>query len=342
SFFKGNVILRNKDYDIFTDTIEYHFETAKAFFFGPTDIYTKDSVYLFCRRGWYDTRNDEAVFHKKAFIRDKEKWIYGDSIYYNQAKSKGKAWNNVLLRDTLQKLEVTGDRAVYASKPDFFLITQNTTLKKDMDNDTLYLRSDTLLYVSDTADSVKLLKAYYKTRFFKSDIQGKCDSLVYIFTDSSIFMFHKPIIWSDENQISGEKIRIHITNDEIDTLQIFSTGYIVSRDDSTKLNQVKGAEITGVFKDNKLHKLMVEKNGESVYYFRDENRNLIGVNKANSERIIVLFKNGEAYKIMYYKKPEGTMFPPNKFNAETSYIEGCKWYGDIRPLHKNDIYIWKE
>ncbi|MDE6768620.1 MAG: LPS export ABC transporter periplasmic protein LptC, partial [Muribaculaceae bacterium] len=46
-------------------------------------------------------------------------------------------------------------------------------------------------------------QAYHRARFFKQDIQGVADSMIFVEKDSMMFMFRKPIVWSGERQVTG-------------------------------------------------------------------------------------------------------------------------------------------
>ena len=60
-------------------------------------------------------------------------------------------------------------------------------------------------------DSVfKSAKGFHNVRFFRNDLQGKCDSLFYSDRDSVMRMYGLPVLWSDQQQISGEEIHVLI------------------------------------------------------------------------------------------------------------------------------------
>ncbi len=56
---------------------------------------------------------------------------------------------------------------------------------------------------------------FFKVRFYRFDLQGMCDSLVYEFNDSTISLYQEPILWSDENQLTAELIDIVTENSRL-------------------------------------------------------------------------------------------------------------------------------
>ena len=80
--FKDSVKIVNPDYVMTADTMDYNTETETAFFTGPSEL-NGDSIYLYCEKGWYDTKNDITRIWKNAVIDNRKQIIHGDSIFFN-------------------------------------------------------------------------------------------------------------------------------------------------------------------------------------------------------------------------------------------------------------------
>jgi lipopolysaccharide export system protein LptA len=147
--------------------------------------------------------------------------------------------------------------------------------------------SDSLKYFSDTTitDSIgnkyrirerekikprKEIYAYNKVRIYKTDFQAKCDSLAYLTADSVLQFFSEPILWSEENQVSGINIDLHMANNEADYMLIKKDAMISSEEDTIRYDQISGKKIIAYFKNNEIHKIYVTGNSESVYFPREE------------------------------------------------------------------------
>ena len=50
--------------------------------------------------------------------------------------------------------------------------------------------------------------AYNNVSFYKSDLQGKCDSLRYSYSDRIMQMLIEPVIWNEENQMTSDSIHL--------------------------------------------------------------------------------------------------------------------------------------
>ncbi|MBU0763405.1 MAG: organic solvent tolerance protein OstA [Bacteroidetes bacterium] len=337
-----SVVLRNPEYNIFSDTLKYNTNSEIAYFFGPTEIIS-DSNYIYCENGWYNTIRDIAEVSENAFLKNSKQILKGDSIYYERhhhgGKGYGEAFSNVYLTDTVEKVILRSNYAQYFEEPERALLVDSAWATHVYDNDSIFLHADTLRSIYDTAGDYKILKAYYKAKMFKCDFQGKSDSIVYSFRDSLIQMFHNPVLWSEENQITASYIEIHTRDGDIDFTLMKSASMVVSQEDSLRYNQIRGRDMTGYFRDQELYKIHVEGNGETVYFAKDDD-GLIGVNKATGSNMDILLKDSEVNEIMLRVAPEGTMNPIDHLPASELKLQGFRWLDNHRPRKKEDIFIW--
>jgi lipopolysaccharide export system protein LptA len=205
--------------------------------------------------------------------------------------------------------------------------------------DTLFVHADTLKATFDTINQeTRDLFAYDNCRFYRKDIQGCCDSLYYGFADSTITMFHSPVLWSDVNQLTADTIRIFTGKNIIRELKLYSAAFIVNRDSATTYNQIKGKNMTGHFRNNRLHQIDVDGNAETVYYVREDNKELIGLNNAQGSRMHLYIDENKIQRITYFDKPDGNMFPEKDATEEQKVLKGFKWLPDDRPLFWMDIF----
>jgi len=340
-FFKDSVRLINDDYWIDSDTLKYQVDSEMSYFFGPTTILS-DNDFIYCENGWYDGINENAQFGVNAYLNSKEQYLYGDSLYYDRNKGIGEAFRNVLIRDTLQQLDLHGQYGFLQQKPEYCYVTDSILLVKPLDNDTLFLHSDSIVCYQDTIDSARVVMAYKKVRFYKTDVQGKCDSLVYHFRDSSIEMHTKPVLWSDNNQISGKKITINIKDNQVDRLTVSDKSFLVSQDSLfLDFNQIRGKKLIGFFKNQNLKRVEMHSNSEAIYHMIDGDEKM-GVNKVQCSLINIYFEKGKLYQIDFKKSPSGTIYPDKYLTKKELYLNGFSWLKRIRPQNATDVFNWKE
>jgi lipopolysaccharide export system protein LptA len=192
---------------------------------------------------------------------------------------------------------------------------------------------------NDTA-RIRIMIAHHHFKLFKSDLQSKADSMFYSGVDSTIRSFVNPIMWTEGSQLTGDTIYLQMKHKKLDNLRMFPNGFIVNieKTDSTHFNQVAGKRMRGYFKDDKLYKMFVEGNAESIYFARDSGKMTIsGIQRSLSSRIAIDFKDNSATRLSFYTKPENRYGPPDKFKDDEKILKGFIWKPKERPVSKESI-----
>lgn len=337
--FKDSVNIVNPDYLMTADTMDYNTRTETAFFTGPSEM-EGDSIYLYCEKGWYDTKNDISRIWKNAVIDNRQQVIRGDSLYYDGTMGYGLAFRNTSITDTTNNIIVKGDYAWYYKKPERFMVTERALFIQVAEQDSLFLHADTISAITrsdSTLGDYRLMRAYRGCRIYSRDLQAKCDSLSYSFRDSVIRLYNAPVIWSEENQLVSDSVAIFTKNHQADRLELYSSAFVTSQVDDSRFNQIKGRTLTGYFKNNELYKIDIEGNGETVYYLLDGDE-IVGINKARCSRIEIFVEDGKIIEISEFQNPEGVIDPPSGGDPGEVRLDGFSWLDMLRPKNVADIF----
>lgn len=335
--FKDSVKIVNPDYVMKADTMDYNSKSEIAYFSGPTEL-TGDSLYMYCEKGWYDTRNEKTSVWKHAMIDNRKQIVHGDSLFFNDSTGFGESFGNVLIQDTTNKIAIQGNYAWYFKDPEKFLVTDRAVFIQISNDDSLFMHADTISSITiqcEKADPYRLTRAYHSVRVFSKSLQSYCDSLSYSFRDSVIRMYRDPIIWSEENQLTADSMAVFTKNQQTDRLELYNTSFIVSKVDTIRYDQIKGKNLIGHFKDNELYKIDIKGNGESLYYLLDGDA-VAGRNQSKCANIEVFVEKGKIKEIYEYGSPEGFIDPP--LPAEPIRLDGFHWLDNLRPKSKTDIF----
>ena len=337
--FKDSVVLVNPQYTIYTDTLQYNTKPEIAYFFGPTKIIAKKNM-IYCENGWYDTKKDISQFRRNAYVVSDQNKLRGDSITYNRTLGVGEVFKNVIITDTVNNFLIKGDYAKHLESGDKSFVTGNAVIIQIENKDSLFLHGDTLYSYTDTM-ARNVLMAYHHVKFFKTDLQGSCDSLAWTKVDSTLRMFVRPVLWSGQNQITGDSISIKSNAGGIEKLYIVNSAFIASEADSAEYNQIKGKNMTGVFKNNQLYKIYVNGNGQTIYFAKEEKNDAtadVGLNKADCSNIVVDIKENKITRITFLTSPVGAMIPAQDIKEEDKLLKGFVWLIQMRPNSKTDIF----
>jgi len=347
--FRYNVVLKNPQYEMKCDTLRYLPGPKIAYFLGPTTIRsTKSKNYIYCENGFYDTYKDIAQFEENAFIVSQTQTLRGDSLWYDRKNGLGKAFGKIEIRDTAQNVTIYGMYAEHYEKTETSLITGNAILVQKFEKDSLYLHADTLKSITirpkdekgklNYADSLaeKVVYGFHHVAFYKTDMQGRCDSLVWTSADSTMQLFGAPVLWSEESQLTAEKMEIIISEGAIHRLDMHVNCFIISKEDSAKFNQIKGKSMTGFFANNELRKINVDGNGQTLYYAQSE-KEFIGINRADCSRLTIYLNQEKVESISFYSQPEAQLYPPGELSSNEALLKDFKWRGKERPMRVRDI-----
>lgn len=331
-----NVVGVNKEFTLESDTLNYNTKTGRIFIYGPTTI--RDSANtLYSERGWYDSKTGEAELLQRPVIENKTQRLSARYIKYLKSIKTGLARGSVRIHDTENQSIILGNLAEYNDSLGTAMVTDSAVYMNYNDTDTLFLHADTLRTVPDTLEGEKIISAYYGVRFFRSDVQGICDSMVYYTRDSLIQLHRNPVIWSEIHQLSANLIEMKQNVNAPDELHLTNNSFIISKQDSGRFDQIKGKEMVGYIIDRKLRYIDVNGNGQTLYYAR-EKEEIVGLNRAESSKIKITFKDGQIYRISFLKSPEGELKPLFELTEEDKKLPGFEWKIYLRPLSKYDIF----
>ncbi len=339
AFFKDSVEGKNKKFTIYSDTLIYHTVTKISNIEGPTFIISDENT-IYSEKGYYDMMKDEALLKQNAYVEG-EQLLKGDTIYYNRKTGIGEVFNHMELHDTTNNMIITGNYGFYNELTKEALTTQEAVLMQIYEIDTLYLHADTLEAVPIEEGEEKLIKAYRKVQYYRKDLQGRCDSMVFDSRDTTNTFYYDPVMWSLENQLTADKIIMYTKNEVLDRVYLDNRAFIISEQDTGMYNQIKGKNMTGFIKDNRIYKVHVDGNAQSIYFPEDDTGTL-GVNKAECSSMVIFLKDNAVNKIKMLNTPTGTMTPLPLITMEELKMEGFHWLDMFRPRHKSDIFHWKE
>ena len=97
--------------------------------------------------------------------------------------------------------------------------------------------------------------------------------------------------------------------------------------------------MVGYFRNNELAKISVEGNAQTVYYIREDDGFLIGVNLSESSSMLIRLVDNDIKTINYMSQPKETMYPEADLPGEMRKLKGFTWKERLRPLTKDDIFI---
>lgn len=197
-------------------------------------------------------------------------------------------------------------------------------------------QSQTDSLATDTTET-RIVIAYHNVKIFKSDLQAIADSAYFGYPDSIIRSYGSPMIWSQGSQLSADTTYLQLKNQKLDNVLLLSKAFIASTElDSSKYNQVKGRKISGFFSNDKLDRVFVDGNAESIYYTVEEGK-FTSMLRSISSRIKVLFSDNKMTDVISIRKPSSTYYPIELAPEDKEFLDGFIWKPELRPKSKEEV-----
>ena len=393
--FRQNVRLINTKGTLTADSLLYNSLSRIATFQGPTRITNKDGV-LTAIAGQYNTASGISNFQRRATVDTPKYRLTGDSLYYDNVSELGVAKGNVLMVAKDRKAVITGDHVRYNGKAGISRVTGHPVAKSlasEATKDTLYLRADTLFSFDNKVTNNRRLLGQKNVFIYKSDLQSKCDSLIYDTADSTIYFFKKPIVWSQNKyQMEADTMRALLKNNRINTMFLKTKSFVISLDTLKNYNQIKGRTVTAYFvtkvipasttlvttglsatgkatqkvpvstasvrpgapvptlprattaatparEETTLNRVLVDGNGQSIYYAVDDKNKMIGLNHVECSRMNIEFANNKVGQIRFYGHPDAQLIPPKEFTDEGQKLDGFRWREAEKPTKGQVLWL---
>jgi lipopolysaccharide export system protein LptA len=290
----------------------------------------------------YDKKNEVYSTKGRSRMSDPPQILEADRIDFDG--KTGIAVGDVIWQDTVQNVSISHcDSVVYVEGEDFLKAMGGRPLMTIlMDDDTLFLASDTLIsYKQNPTDSVRTLLAYPDVRLFKSDLQAVCDSLVYSEMDSIFKFYDDPIIWADTSQFSADTIHIQLVEKKVNRIYMYRNSFMINSPDEVYFNQIKGKNNIVFFEDDEVRRMKVDGNAESIYFALDDDQKYIGSNKTVASRMLLYFGNNQVDNIKFYTQPKAKFTPMKKAGGGDQKLDGFNWDTSRRPMTLEDLFFEK-
>lgn len=332
------VTITNPKYVVKSNHLDYYNNSGHSYLFGPSTITSKEN-FIYTEKGFYDSRKNVGHFLRKSYIKYKDRRIEGDSLFYNRTKEFASASRNVKITDSINKGIVKGHYAELYKQKDSMFVTKRAVAINLVENDSIYIHGKLLMVTGKPNE--RIVRAYPNARFFKKDLSGKCDSIHSSQKTNLTQLIGKPILWNFDNQMTGDVMHLIGNNqtEKLDSLKVLNNAFIASRDTlGTGFNQVKGVNLFGKFKDNKLYEVDVIKNTEVLYFLRNDQKELIGINKNVSSRINMTMEGNTINTMTFFTDVDGDIYPENELPENARKLKGFIWREDERILDQECIF----
>lgn len=347
ALFRQDVHLQNDRFTFDTDTLLYNTKTSQARIVCPTVIVYDTVTTIYSSNGTYNTSSEQSVLYDRSLITHNDgQQLTGDTIYYDKKIGYGKLLHNIEMRDTAQHLTLHGHFAEAWEQNKRGYVTDSAQLVEWSQADNLtYVHADTLFTeqvpFTDTLgqDAVfQQVRAYHHVRAYNKDYQLVCDSLSGNSRDSIVVLHHAPVCWSDSNQVSADSITLYFVADKLHHIYGVGTAFGTRQVNDSCFDQIAGKEMWAWLNDSTVYKVDVTGNAQTVFYPKEDDGSIIGVNTTQSSFIQIFLKDRAIDHILFTTATSGVLYPLDQLPRKEQFLGGYFWADTERPSSAEDIF----
>lgn len=269
----------------------------------------------------------------------KEEEVENKEIEVEEEETEDKA-------PVLQKTDIQKENIDTLPKVDIDTLSKvniDTLLKADVDTtpkprlDKLG-RDSTFMIPKD----FHVAKAIGRARFFRQDLQGVADTIIYQEYDSMLYLIRKPIVWNEEKQIYGERIDVHFNDSTVDKAIVPKNGFMAESIGEDFYNQLAGKQMIAYFENSELTRLEVEGNVETIFLPQENDSTYNKLVNVESSYMTMDMKDRVLDKLKFWPETTGTMTPLFLVKKTQMYLNGFRWYDALRPRREwyGDRWKW--
>lgn len=323
---------------IYTDTLLYNTDTRIALLPVYARIYGEDGD-ITSLNGIYDTGLDLATLLDRSTVHtNRGNTLTGDSLVYDKAAGRGEAFGNMVLTDSARRMTIEGDYGFYNELTDSAYCTGRARALEYSQADTLYLHGD-VIRTWQTPDSVRMMVANPNVRFWRVDIQGVCDSMTFVDTDTTIRMDYDPVIWSENREIFGNRIILYMNDSTAEKAWLPDFGFMAEQVEGNYFNQLSGKEMIAYFNgEGELRQLDVNGSVQAIMLPEEEDSTINKIANIESSYMIATFADREIERVKLWDATSGTVTPLYLAKKSLFRLPRFKWLEDERPTGPADIF----
>jgi len=355
--FIGRSNIETDKYTIVSDNIKQNQNTGVSDFTGPTTIRDKRNPinYVYTELGSYNSKTGESFLNKNSRIHNNGKILTGDKLYFNRNTGFGKGTGNVTLDDPQQKRFIKGGYGEIYEKKDSAMITDKPYMVKILSKDSAYFSAEKFVTFQkpDSANALKkksFLRAYRKVRIFKTDMQGRGDSLSFNETDGEMHLMRKPILWMGVKQVTGDEIRVYSNPEKeiTDSIRVLGNAFAISKADSLNLkdefNQIKSKNMIVYLNNNAIDSAKAVGNAQAITYADDQDKKTkelkrIGVMLSTCGEITAEFLERRLEIVSCNIGANNDTYPMSKISKDERFFKDFNWNTKDRLQKWRDIFL---
>jgi len=199
----------------------------KALLIAKGNVRVRDRGWrIVCERARYDRTRRIAVLTGSLKLSDSTRVMYADSIIYNRRTGIADAIGNVVLIDEVEHYSISGRHARYDKAAGKAVVDVDPILMFDLHSEE---RGTIAAEWMEFDVENKIGIAVGNVRLVKGETRAECDSAAIYDEEGLVRLFGEPVATNKTSGMSGDRMEIFYTVDEVRRVVIPSKGRLTER-----------------------------------------------------------------------------------------------------------------
>lgn len=352
---------REDTLNIFSDSLFYNTNNHIARLLSPSEVINSRGI-IYTTDGLYDTDTDTAALYLRSIVTSPNgRRLTADTIYYDRVSGIGECFGAMVMTDSARQASLAADYGFFNQATDSAYATGSLLIKEYSQGDTMYLHgrqinayrvidsvevaaipADTLIGAPEIpgymrADTNNVADIWPRVRFYRSDMQGICDSMRVTRADTTLRMYVNPVVWSEERQIFGGLIELHMNDSTIDEARLPDYGFTSQQVAEDYYNQLAGKEMVARFESGELRQLDINGNVELIMYAEEADSTFNKMIRAESSFMLARFAGRTTELIKMWPETTGSATPLYMLRRSMLFLPKFRLFKGVRPISPSDV-----
>jgi lipopolysaccharide transport protein LptA len=305
----GNVHAITDSLQLWADSLRVGETQGAGWAYGHVRLLTNDGSKGTGERGIYWRDRDAMALVGSARLVDSTTTVDGDSLFYDRAAQRLKAFGAVKLVDEEAHTVVTGERGVFERGTGYAYVDSLPTLRsRHQEGATAAVKSKWMSFDTQNEHS----RAIGEVHFQQGQTIADADTADF-YGEDLLILRGSPRVKQENQVMTGSTIRFGYLSGELRHIAILGKASLVDSSPDTLKSQFKGIPLTNELhgdslyidlKEGEVLRTSVSGHAQSVYLPEDQT-DVISVNEAEGDSIEIAFANGRVERVTITGSSQG-------------------------------------
>jgi lipopolysaccharide assembly outer membrane protein LptD (OstA) len=294
--------------------------------------FTHDKADLYSQRATWYRASGLVQFIDSVLVIDEGRRITAQTMTYYRLDRRVTALHSVVVKDSVQNVELYCDRADYFRDSKQLDATglPKLILNPSDDSSRMTITAQKLSYFGLDAHGT----AYDSVYITRHDMTAHAGQADFYKNPERVILVTNPVIVNGQNQLSGDTISIFTDNRKLNRLMVRGNAKAIYKAlPDTSINEyttveLDGRELEAFFANDKIQQMITRYNATSLYAPAPTDTVVHGNNIASGDSISLFFGEGTIKRVFISGGAQGEFIEPKFDEKGKAYFDTTKYSAD--------------